>query len=169
MARPRTIPDADIFAAIRRLLTEQGEKGVAFGSVARLTGLAAATLVQRYANRDGMIRAALLAGFADLHTATAAADAREQSAQALLKSLAAPAAAMTDPALMAVVLRDATLRAAAADWRHQVESALSRRIGTGDKSTDAAALLFAAWQGRLLWMDAGGSGFRLKDAARRIT
>ena len=51
MARPRTIPDPEIFAAIRALLAQGGDKAVAFSSVARATGLAAPTLVQRYGSR----------------------------------------------------------------------------------------------------------------------
>lgn len=167
MARPRSIPDADIYAAIRTLLARDGEKAVAFGAVARLTGLAAPSLVQRYGNRDGMIRAALLDGWQDLLNRTDAS--AEAQPQALLKSLAEPAAVMTDPALMAVALRDAAVRAAAEAWRARLESLLSLRLGAGSKGQESAAILFAAWQGQLLWLHAGGKGFRIKEAAKRLT
>ena len=167
MARPRSIPDADIYAAIRALLARDGEKAVAFGAVARLTGLAPPSLVQRYGTRDGMIRAAVLDGWQDLMARTTASE--EAQPQALLKSLAEPAAAMTDPALMALTLRDATLREAAETWRRQLEATLSLRLGGGTKGPEAAAMLFAAWQGQLLWLHAGGKGFRVKDAAKRLT
>ncbi len=167
MARPRSIPDAEIFAAIRALLARDGEKAVAFGTVARLTGLAAPSLVQRYGNRDGMIRAALLDGWQDLQTRTAAT--AEVQPHALLKVMAEPAAVMTDPALMALTLRDATLRAAAEAWRAELESLLALRLGAGTKGAEAAAMLFAAWQGQLLWRHAGGKGFRVKEAAKRLT
>ena len=58
MPRNRTIPDSQIFAAIQDLLDTGGDKAVSFGTVAVRTGLAAPTLVQRYGNREGMIRAA---------------------------------------------------------------------------------------------------------------
>ena len=86
MARPRTIPDAEIYATIRALVVRDGEKAVAFGPVARLTGLAPPSLVQRYGNRDGMIRAALLDGWQALHAQTTAT--AEAQPQALLKALA---------------------------------------------------------------------------------
>ena len=48
MSRPRLIPDAEIFAAILRQIAAAGEKSVAFSTIARATGLAAPSLVQRY-------------------------------------------------------------------------------------------------------------------------
>ena len=36
------------------------------------------------------------------------------------------------------------------------------------RDAEAAAMLFAAWQGQMLWRAAGGKGFRLKDAAKRL-
>jgi AcrR family transcriptional regulator len=167
MARPRSIPDADIYAAIRTLLARDGEKAVAFGAVARLTGLAPPSLVQRYGNRDGMIRAAVLDGWQELLNLTDAS--AEAQPQALLKALTEPAAVMTDPALMAVTLRDASLRSAAETWRTRLESLLALRLGAGNKGGESAAMLFAAWQGQLLWLHAGGKGFRIKEAAKRLT
>lgn len=171
MPRSRTIPDADIFAAIRRLLAEGGEKAVAFGSVARATGLAAPTLVQRYGSRTGMVRAAMEAGWDALDAAADAADGAAppgpKGAQALLKSLGAEAEALLSP--LASDLRDPDLRARALAWRARVEGALSTRLGGGARGREAAALLFAAWQGQLMWQGAGGKGFRLKDAVKRLT
>ncbi|MEY4984898.1 MAG: hypothetical protein RIR62_3164 [Pseudomonadota bacterium] len=163
MARPRTLPDAEVYAAILRILAVQGDHAVSFSALARATGLAAATLVQRYGNRAGMIRAALLWAWDGLDSALAGADA--ESPHALLKALTE---AMPDPAILSASLRDATARARAEDWRARVEGALARHLGGGAKGAEGAAILFAAWQGDLLWRQAGGKGFRLKDAARRI-
>lgn len=168
MARPRTVPDTEIYATVRDMLRTGGDKAVAFGTVARQTGLAAPSLVQRYGNRDGMIRAALLEGWESLTQATMAADTAEATSQGLLKALTDPAAEMAEPALMAPCLRDPALRDAAAHWRSIVHVALARRLGGGAKGAEAAAILFAAWQGRLIWESAGGKGFRLKDATRRL-
>ena len=52
MARPRTIADATIFAAILRVIALEGDGAVTFGAVARATGVAAATLAQRVGTRD---------------------------------------------------------------------------------------------------------------------
>lgn len=163
MARPRTLPDADVFAAILRLHAMQGDHAVTFSAIARATGLAAATLVQRYGNRAGTIRAALLSVWDGLDAALAGADA--DTAHALLKSLTP---AMPDPAILTASLRDSAARTRAEDWRERVERALAARLGGGAKGAEAAAMLFAAWQGDLFWRQAGGKGFRLKDAAKRI-
>lgn len=171
MARSRTIPDLAIFAAIRRLLARGGDKAVSFSATAEATGLAGATLVQRYGTRERMVKAALLAAWDALEAETEAAirATEDKGPQALLKALEAdqdePDA---DLALLAIDMRDASLRVRAAAWRAQVEAALTRRLGGDDRAREAAAMLFAAWQGQMLWARAGGRGFRLKEAARRL-
>lgn len=167
MARPRTIPDAEIFATIRRLLL-QGDRAVSFGAVAQASGLAAPSLVQRYATREGMIRAALLDAWnaLDLITATAEAEApmTGKGAQALLKALDGG----MDPALLAAGFRDPLLRDRAVLWRTRVEAALALRLGGRSGGREAAAMLFALWQGQQVWQVAGGKGVRLKDAVKRL-
>ena len=167
----KTIPDAEIFAAIRQLLAEGGDKAVAFGSVARATGLAAPTLVQRYGSRDDMLRAALMAAWDTLDATTAEAEGRAdhgpKGAQALLKALGADGESV-DVALLAADFRDAALRERAASWRRRVETALALRLSGGAKGREGAAVLFAAWQGQRIWLAAGGKGFKLKDALKRL-
>jgi hypothetical protein len=171
MPRVKIISDADVFSAIRQLLAEGGDKAVAFGSVARVTGLAAPTLVQRYGSRDDMLRAALMAAWDTLDATTEAAagkaDNGPKGAQALLKALGGDGEGV-DMTLLAADFRDALLRERAAAWRARVETALAIRLGGGSKAREAAALLFAAWQGQQLWQAAGGKGFKLKDAVKRL-
>ena len=57
---------------------------------------------------------------------------------------------------------------AAAAWREHVETAIALRLGGGRKAKDSAAMIFAAWQGRLIWGGSGDGGFRLKDAIKRL-
>ncbi|QYZ69711.1 TetR/AcrR family transcriptional regulator [Neotabrizicola shimadae] len=172
MARPRTIPDPEIFAAIRAMLAQGGDKAVAFSSVARATGLAAPTLVQRYGSREGMVKAALLSAWDDLDARTDAAEAaaplNAKGAVALLKALNDDEGGPDDLGLLAVEFRDPALRARAEAWRTRVEAALATRLGGGGKGRELAAILFAAWQGQALWSMAGGRGFRLKDALKRL-
>lgn len=165
MARPRTIPDSVIFAAILRLIAEGGEKAVAFSSVARATGLAAPSLVQRYGALPEMIHAALLGEWDRLDLAATAAVTEVVSAakgpQALLKALSpAPGAA-----LMAATARDAKLRDRARAWRARIEAVLAGRHG----DAEAAAMLFALWQGQSQWDSLGDKGFKLKDAIKRLS
>ena len=164
MSRPRLIPDAEIFAAILRQIAAGGEKSVAFSAIARATGLAAPSLVQRYGALSDMVQAAWLAEWDRLDaladTALAEVDAAGKGPQALLKSLGPE----TSAALLAASQRDAALRDRAAHWRNKVEAALAARL----RDAEAAAMLFAAWQGQLLWQGAGDKGFKLKDAIKRL-
>ena len=73
MARNRTIPDSQIFASIQGLLDRGSEKSVTFGTVAQATGLAASSLVQRYGNLPGMLRATRNAAWEALEARTAEA------------------------------------------------------------------------------------------------
>ena len=172
MARTKLIPDLVVFAAIRRLLAEGGDRAVSFATVAQACGLAAPTLVQRFATREAMLRAALNAAWDRLEAETRAAEAEAplspKGAQALLKALGADAPEATDLSLLAADFRDDALRLRAEGWRAQVEAALALRLGGGTQGREAAAILFAAWQGQMLWHPAGGKGFRLKDALKRL-
>ncbi|SEM56528.1 transcriptional regulator, TetR family [Gemmobacter aquatilis] len=173
MARKKIIPDLDVFATVRLLLAQGGDKNVSFSTVAKATGLAPPSLVQRYGSRDDMVQAALEAAWdaLDAMTERAEADAplNSKGAQALLKALGADAPETADLTLLAIDFRNPTLRARAAAWRDRVETALAIRLGGGSKGRETAALLFAVWQGQMLWQIAGGKGFRLKDAVKRLS
>jgi len=173
MSRTRTIPDTEIFAAIRRLLAAGGDKAVAFSTVARATGLAAPTLVQRYGSRDRMMQAALMAGWDHLNAMTDAAEAdpalAAKGAFALLKALGADTSDPSEISLLAADFRDPVLRGRATDWRNRVELLLAGRLGGGAKAREQAAVLFSLWQGQALWQAAGARGFKLKDVVKRLT
>ncbi len=173
MPRKKLIPDQSVYASIRALLTSSGDRAASFGAVSRATGLAAPTLVQRYGSQEAMVRAALMDAWDALDRATDAAegtsDLSVKGAQMLLKSLGAETGDTADLSLLAADFRDPALRDRAIAWRTRVEQALAMRLGGGAKGREAASLLFAAWQGQLLWMPAGDKGFRLKDAIKRLT
>jgi hypothetical protein len=166
MPRTRTIPDAKVFAVIQRMLDAGGDKAVSFGSVGKATGLAPPTLVQRYGSRDGMVRAARLAAWEDLEhrTALAISGTTDKGPQGLLKAIGA-----VDVAAIARDFADPDLSGRANGWRKGVETALTLRLGGGQKARESAALLFAAWQSHALWSKAGEPAFRLKDAVKRLT
>jgi AcrR family transcriptional regulator len=166
MPRTRTISDDRVFLMIQKLLAQGGERAVSFASVAEASGLAPPTLVQRYGSRDGMVRAARLQAWARLEAATTAAilETEKKGPQTLLKALTS-----ADAADLVVDSRDPDLAQRAAAWRASVEAALSLRLGTGQKARESAAILFAAWQGQLLWARMGQPGLKLKDAVKRLT
>lgn len=163
MARPRSLPDSEVYATVLSLIAADGEKGVTFATVSRGTGLAGASLVQRYGGLDGMVTAALDWGWVRLDEALAGAEVHgeDRGPQALLKQIAEQVLDIPMAALIAASLRDSRLRDRASDWRTRVETALSTR-------TEAPQMLFAAWMGQMLWEPLGGKAFRLKDAARKL-
>lgn len=180
MARPRTLPDSEVFTAILRMIAAEGEKAVAFSAVARATGLAGASLVQRYGPLPQMVEAALTWAWDELDAMVLAAEAEVAAAettsgkaghkgsqkgpQALLKLLGDKGSALPMAALLAASLRHAALRHRAADWRIRVETALAARL----RDPEAAAMIFAAWQGQAVWDSAGDKGFRLKDLLKKL-
>jgi len=171
MPRKKIIPDRAIFVIVHGLLASGGDRSVSFGTVSKASGLAPPTLVQRFGSRDGMVKAALLAAWDALDASTAAAIAAtaDKGPQGLLKALGADETKDVERTLLAMDFRDEDLRLRAAGWRATVESALALRLGSGVKEREAASVIFAAWQGQVLWNTAGGRGFRLKDAVKRLT
>lgn len=165
MSRHRTIPDDQIFAAIRVLIAETG--AVTFASVAAATGLAGPTLAQRYGSVTGMVEAALEPVWTKLEATFArvagAVGPTAKGAQDLLKALGD--SDLAEITVLAAMFRIPALKDRAEDWRNRVEAALARPLG----SAAAAQLVFAAWQGQALWHPAGGKRFRLKDVVKRLT
>ncbi|MGA0540343.1 transcriptional regulator [Neotabrizicola sp. VNH66] len=166
MARPKSLPDADVLREARLLHAAGGMKALTFGNLARATGLAASTLAQRFTTVEGLAAAAARDGWEGLVAAAAVAEAAtsDKGPGAYLKALDAGAASV--PALLELGRSDEGARLLAADWRNRVETALVVRLGQGEKARTAAQALFAAWQGQVLW---GGAEFRIKDLARRLT
>ena len=171
MSRHRSIPDDQIFAAIRALLAEQGERAVSFAAVAAATGLAGSTLAQRYGSVTGMVEAALAPVWTALE-ATLAGVAAEvaptaNGAQDLLKALSD--SDLGDIAVLAAMFRIPAVRTRAEEWRNRLEATLASQLGGGVAGREAAGLVFAAWQGQALWHPAGGKRFRLKAALRKLS
>jgi hypothetical protein len=114
-----------------------------------------------------MVRRAVLSEWDRLSLAVIELEAKayisSKGAQALLKNIPLPS-----PQVMALSLRKPELCAAAVAWRGQVETALAARRGGGSRGRDAAAMIFAAWQGRCLWETAGGKGFRLSELLKAM-
>ena len=159
MARKKIIPDTAVFAALRHILMTEGQQAASFRAIGRATGLAATTLVQRFGSADAMLVAAMQDGWdqadAALLAAAEAAPNSDKGAAILLKALPPTPPLLTHPAL----------RDRATAWQGHVIRELTLRLQDGQ----AAAILFAAWQGRLMWGRSGARGFALKDAVRRLT
>ncbi len=57
MPRPRTVDDAAIFHAVAEVLGQEGPAKLTLGRIAKVAGLAAPTLVQRFGSKLGLLRA----------------------------------------------------------------------------------------------------------------
>ena len=82
MARPRTLPDSEVFAAILQRIAAEGEKSIAFSAISRATGLAGASLVQRYGSLAKMVEAALTWGWDELDRMATSAQGATRDADA---------------------------------------------------------------------------------------
>ncbi len=169
MARTKLISDRDVFQQVLASLLKNGEKTVTFSTVSAATGLAPTTLVQRFGSCNDMILGAIAQAWDELdglvETATLNGAAMSKGLPGLLKSLVGP----VDPgALLTLSLRDPALIGRAKAWRYKVEQAIAARLDVSAKAKETAALIFAAWQGRMQWDAGGGKGFRLGDAIKRL-
>lgn len=169
MSRRKLISDQDVLDLLHAMLLQDGEKQFTFQSAAKACGLSAPALVQRFTSREDMLVATLRRGWERLEKATTeandAAVMTPKGAQAMLKQIATTE---NIPALFAASLRHPALQEIATTWRSGLEAALAPRLGPGNKGRVAAALIFAVWQGRMLWGDIGGKGFKLGDALRHF-
>jgi AcrR family transcriptional regulator len=174
MARPRSIPDSEIFVAVRRLLGQHGDRGVSFASVAQASGLSAPSLAQRYGSRSRMIVDALAAGWQDLSATTEQADAAAapsaKGAAAFLKAIEASSDDLGRDMLVLISgFRDPALQTRAAAWQRAVVTGLAMRLGKGGSpDVDAGESMFAMWQGRLIWSAVSAPGFKMKRVMRRV-
>jgi AcrR family transcriptional regulator len=161
MARPRSVPDPVVHAAVLALIRHGGEKAVTFSAVAARAGLAASSLAERHGSVAGMIAAARAGAWDRLEQATAAAVAvaplSAKGATGLLKALAEAdlPPVGSDP--------ERALR-----WRAGVEAALSARLGNDAPAREAAAILFAVWQDRVIWHGYAEPPLRLKSVLKRL-
>ncbi|MDB5542203.1 MAG: TetR family transcriptional regulator [Devosia sp.] len=160
MSRPRRISDEDVIEAVAALLSKEGPNGLTFASASAVSGLSPATLVQRYGNREALLRAALLWMWDQLDLATAGADAAHpvdaEGAIALLVRLSAGYGAGDEAAQGLLLLRedfrDPVLRARGVAWNKALTAALGRRL-SADAAQQAVLgrLMASQWQGAVLW------------------
>lgn len=161
MARPRSIPDAEVFDAVLALLREGGAKRVTFAAVSGRSGLAPSSLAERHGSVAGMIAAARSGAWDRLEAETDAAlstvPLSAKGAVLLLKALPAPETIDIghDPA-----------RARA--WRERLELSLAVRLGGGEAGRLRAAILFSHWFSQGMWQISGYRAPRLKTLLRLI-
>lgn len=167
MARKKIISDADILTTVLARLLQGGDRAISLREVARATGLSAPALVLRFKSQHAMMIAALVQGWAILHQdAERAAQDLGGGAKSVQDLLKHQAELIDIPALLTHSLRDKQAAAAANAYREKIEAILAQRFGGGAKGRNAAGAIFAAWQGRLAWGEAGGKSFRFGELIR---
>ncbi len=161
MPRPRTIPDDALLDAALGVMRGHGPAGVTFAAVAAASGLAAATLVQRFGSKPALLRAALSRAWDLLDARTAELDAAAPptvtGAVALLVELSAGYGGVGDSYADGLLvlredLRDPALRARGRRWGGALAEALGRRLADADgPRPDLGRLMASQWQGAVLW------------------
>jgi AcrR family transcriptional regulator len=160
MARHKTIPDEQVLDTLFELMMHTGPDGLTFVRAAQASGLAAATLVQRYGNRERLVEAVLRQAWDRLDAETAAADNEEdltpEGAIKLLLRLMPPDTAERNASdgllLLREDIRNPKLRARGAAWGRVLASALGRRLTTDRQEADLLGWQMAAlWQGAHTW------------------
>ena len=86
--RPRSKSDAEILAGAIRVIDRLGPARLTLADVAKETGMAPATLLQRFGSKRGMLLAVISQGAASVHEEFARIRAAHRSALAALKGAA---------------------------------------------------------------------------------
>src|SRR5262245_54292235 len=160
MPRPKTLSDQEVLAVAHRLIHAEGPEALTFARIAEACGLSAATLVQRFKSKAGLIQSTLLQAWdgLDERTASLAATMPRTPAGAikLLVGLSRNYGGIEAYANGLLVLRedirDPTLRARGAAWKLALSRALDDRFAAVPRTPQGIGLLMAThWQGSLLW------------------
>lgn len=160
MARRRSIADADLLDAALALMTTEGPDAITFAAMSAATGLAPATLVQRFGSKPALVKAALVRAWdlLDARTEEIAdkTEATPAGALALLVALSGdyPEGDAYADQLMILRedLRDPDLRMRGRQWRERLCAILAPRLaGRRGPDEDAARELTALWQGAVIW------------------
>ena len=160
MARRKTIPDEQVLDTLLETVMETGPAGLTFARAAKAASLAPATLVQRYGDRENMVRAVLLRAWDRLDAETDAADVEAAVTPAgaidlLMRLMPAETAernATDGLLLLREDIRDPALRARGAAWSYRLADALARRLSDNAEEAKRRAWQMASiWQGAHTW------------------
>ncbi|MCA0204621.1 MAG: TetR/AcrR family transcriptional regulator [Proteobacteria bacterium] len=157
MSRRKSISDDLLLDRLLVGIAQTGPADLSFARAARVAGLSAPTLVQRFGSREAMVEAVLLRAWDLLDARTAAADAAcgpgALGAVDLLLQLTLGGDAAHDSGdgllLLREDIRNPVLRARGAAWGETLVQAIARRL-----PEDGARLGWEAvslWQGAIIW------------------
>ncbi|MBX4956836.1 TetR family transcriptional regulator [Rhizobium lentis] len=167
MPRRRTLSDEQLLAMVLTVIHAEGPDAATFAAVAKASGLSGSTLVQRFATKAAMLRAALLYAWDRLDAETArlagTVPKTPEGAVALLVGLSQDygddAAAYGEGLLvLREDFRDPVLRARGAAWGTALTAAIAQCFRSAPAPDTVARLMLAQWQGSLTWWGFGADG-----------
>ncbi|NNU45964.1 TetR family transcriptional regulator [Rhizobium sp. WYCCWR 11279] len=167
MPRRRTLSDEQLLAMVLALIHAEGPDAATFAAVAKASGLSGSTLVQRFATKAAMLRAALLHAWDRLDAETArltgSVAKTPEGAVALLVGLSQDygdnAGAYGEGLLvLREDFRDPVLRARGAAWGTALTKSIARCFSSASDPETIARLMLAQWQGSLTWWGFGADG-----------
>lgn len=159
MPRYKTISDEQVLDRLLALIANVGPDRLSFSLSAKACGLSAATLVQRYGNREALVETVLVHAWARLSAQTEAADEEVEitpsgAIEILIRLMPGDAAefnATEGLLLLREDVRNPRLRAFGAEWFRQLEVALGRRLSRDPRQAERKARqMVALWQGALI-------------------
>jgi AcrR family transcriptional regulator len=157
MPRKRTISDDALLDHALLVVREHGPEALTFSSLSSRAGLAASTIVQRFATKPELLRAALLHAWDRLEADTVAADRAAPRAPEGAIDVLVRLSGQYDPhhyadqlLLLREDLRDPVLRARGRAWLATVTDAVERRLPDAPGGPEGLGnILVAQWQGSL--------------------
>lgn len=160
MSRSKSISEEQLLDRLTIALIDHSPSKLTFRKATKAAGLSAATLVQRFQSRDGMVQAILLRLWDRLDEATAAADAKVpmnfSGAIDLLMELTTTDRAhhhfANELTLLREDVRNPILRKRGHDWSLALVGAVGRRLSHHqDQATLLGWQMVSLWQGALIW------------------
>ncbi|MER5673317.1 TetR/AcrR family transcriptional regulator [Pseudonocardia alni] len=156
MPRRKQVPDADVLDAALDVLHARGPQALTFAALAEASGLAPATLVQRFGGKAELLHRVLMHAWDRLERRTAqlgaAAAPGPEGAVAFLVGLSEQYGGIDSYADALLVLREDLLdpesRRRGRDWKGTLARVLD---GCLDGPPGSGAVLATYWQGTLLW------------------
>ncbi|MEV1290841.1 TetR family transcriptional regulator [Pseudonocardia sp. NPDC049635] len=160
MPRHKLLPDSEVLDHALALMHARGPQALTFAALAAASGLAPATLVQRFGTKADLLRSALLHAWDRLERRTrelgAAAEPTPAGAVAFLSGLSEQYGGIDSYAEALLVLRedllDPEVRKRGAAWRGLLTTELDRCLaGAPGAPPGIGEIVATYWQGTLLW------------------
>lgn len=160
MPRHKLLSDPEVLGHALDLMHARGPQALTFAALARASGLAPATLVQRFGTKGDLLRRALLHAWDRLERRTAelgdAAEPTPEGAVAFLTGLSEQYGGIDNYADALLVLRedllDPEVRKRGTAWRASLTTVLDACLaGTPGSPPGIGEMVATYWQGTLLW------------------